>query len=258
VTVLEPRAWSVAVIRLPAWLSGRRAHRPSNRPIKERRPQPGGRSLILVNTHWWPRGGYGPFVVRDRLAKGDVPKDMDEFETQILQTTAGIADGDRGYLRLLAAIEPLIKAGETVVVTGDFNEPSHEDWTEAAAQRGMDRWVKNPSGRQLRFKIAWAGSMALKRAGLQDAYRTAFPDEVARPGNTWTPPYKTGLSGRCAYEDQVLDRIDRIHFAGPGLQVTAAAVVGESRQACEIVHDGPWVSDHRAVLVTFRLTEASE
>ncbi len=217
---------------------------------------PDERSFVVVNTHWWPTGGYGPALIQDRIRKGDIPQDLDEFEAQILRATAGIAGGARGYLRLIAQVKPLLEAGETVVVTGDFNEPSHEDWTEAAAQRGMDRWVKNPTGRPLRFKIAWAGSVALKRAGLHDAYRTVFADEVAKPGNTWTPPYKTGLPGRRPWEDQTLDRIDRIHFAGPGIRVTAAAVVGESQQTCEIVHDGPWVSDHRAVLATFELTGA--
>ena len=215
---------------------------------------PNNRSVVVVNTHWWPTGGYGPSVVQKRLEKGDVPQDLDKFETQILKATSGIARGPRGYLNLINRVKPLIEVGEVVVVTGDFNEPSHQDWTQAAAERGMDRWVKNTSSRPLRFKVAWAGSVALEKAGLSDAYRTRFPDEIKKPGNTWTPPYPDGLPGRQPYHHQVLDRIDRIHFTGVHLRVLDAAVVGEDKRVCEIAHSGPWVSDHRAVVATFEFT----
>ena len=112
--------------------------------------------------------------------------------------------------------------------------------------------------RILSFNILQGGNHAPAIGFPDAAFGGSRKNEVAKPGNTWTPPYKTGLPGRCAYENQVLDRIDRVHFAGPGLRVTAAAVVGESRQTCEIVHDGPWVSDHRAVLGTFELTGVTE
>ena len=219
---------------------------------------PNNRSVVVVNTAWAPIGGYGPSVVQKRLEKGDVPQDLDKFETQILKATSGIARGPRGYLNLINRVKPLIEAGEVVVVTGDFNEPSHQDWTQAAAERGMDRWVKNTSGRPLRFKVAWAGSVALEKVGLRDAYRTRFPDEIKKPGNTWTPPYPDELPGRQPYHHQVLDRIDRIHFTGVHLRVLDAAVVGEDKNTCEIVHSGPWVSDHRAVVATFEFMRGAK
>lgn len=98
----------------------------------------------------------------------------------------------------------------------------------------------------------------MEHAGLKDAYRVRFPDEVTKPGNTWTPPYKTGVAGRCAWEDQVVDRIDRVYFGGPGIRVTQAAVVGEGRQTCEIAPPGPWPSDHRAVLAVFEIGDAEK
>lgn len=137
------------------------------------------------------------------------------------------------------------------MLTGDFNEPSHLDWTARAATDGRDRWVKNTSDVPLRFPIRWRGSRLLADAGLRDAYRTAFPDEVRHPGNTWTPPYPENTPGRRPYGDQVLDRIDMIYFAGPKLRVRSAAMIGESREAAEIAFDGRWPSDHRAVLTVF-------
>ena len=217
---------------------------------------PQKQSMVLVNAHWWPTGGYGPELVQARMKLNDISEDLNEFESEILKATAGIANGARGYLSLIRKITPLIAAGETVVVTGDFNEPSHEDWNSAAS--GMDRWVKNTSGRPLRFKIAWAGSVAIAKAGLKDAYRTVHPDPSKKPGNTWTPPYPDGLTGRQPYADQVLDRIDRVHFAGPNIRVVDAVVIGESAKTSETVHEGPWVSDHRAVVAEFEFIEKAD
>ena len=217
---------------------------------------PQKQSIVVVNAHWWPTGGYGPELVQARMKLNDISEDLNEFESEILKATAGIASGARGYLSLIRKINPLIAAGETVVVTGDFNEPSHEDWNSATF--GMDRWVKNTSGRPLRFKIAWAGSVAIAKAGLKDAYRTVHPDPSKKPGNTWTPPYPDGLTGRQPYADQVLDRIDRVHFAGPNIRVVDAVVVGESAKSSETVHEGPWVSDHRAVVAEFEFIEKAD
>ena len=66
-----------------------------------------------------------------------------------------------------------------------------------AAERGLDRWVQNPTPRPLRFAIQWHGSHRLAALGLRDAYRTHFPDEVAKPGITWTPPYPARPATKC-------------------------------------------------------------
>ena len=152
----------------------------------------------------------------------------------------------------------MIEAGETIVATGDFNEPSHLDWTNAAVDKGMDRCVKNPTKTPVRFPIGWKGSRLMAELGLRDAYRTAFPDETKQPGNTWTPPYLNKTPGRRAYADQVLDRIDMIYFHESGLRLRNAAAIGESKETCDIVFDGRWPSDHRAVLSVFDLLDDSD
>ena len=215
---------------------------------------PGGASVVLANAHWWPNGGVASLVVQQRLRDGSIPADLGRFEQEILAASDTSA-GPRGHLHTLEVLRPHLRAGENVILTGDFNSSSHLDWTARAAESGLDRWVKNTSGRPMRFKIEWQGSKALADAGLRDAYRVAFPDEVAKPGITWTPPYAEGVPGRRPFKDQVLDRIDRIYFAGNHLKLVSASVVGEDRETCEIVHGGPWVSDHRAVLATFSVAE---
>jgi alpha-L-fucosidase len=212
-----------------------------------------GRDLTVVNTHWWPAGGYGPDLVLARLKAGTVSDDPVELEREVLAELDS-AGGPRGYDRTLRAVRAHLDAGERVVLVGDFNEPSHLDWTARAARDGIDRWVGNPTGRPLRFRVEWPGSRLLQQAGMVDAYRAVFPDEVATPGNTWTPPYPDGTPGRRAWSDQVLDRIDFIYFGDDGLTVRDAAVVGESAATAEVVHPGRWPSDHRAVVATFEWT----
>lgn len=214
---------------------------PANPTVHRVRVSP-TQSVFVHTIHWWPAGGYGPDVVQKCVRADDVRG----LATQVLAQVS--IPGT--YRRTLDAVKSHLESGEPVVILGDFNEPSHLDWTDDYAARGADRWVGNPSGRPLRPAIAWAGSRALMGAGLRDAYRTVFPDPVAKPGNTWTPPYATGTPGRKPWEDQVLDRIDMIYYGG-GLEVVSAAVVGESAETSDLVIAGPWPSDHRAVLAVF-------
>ncbi len=208
---------------------------------------PVGGSVVLVNTHWSPLRNSGVALIQQRLRAGTIPVDLSQFEAEILAATDASA-GPRGYRHTLDVLRPLLHAGENVILTGDFNESSHLDWTARAATNGIDRWVKNPIGRPLRFKVEWRGSKRLADAGLRDAYRAIFPDEVAKPGVTWTPPYPVGTPGRKPYDEQVLERMDMIYFAGKELNVVDAGIVGESKLTSELAHQGPWVSDHRAVI----------
>jgi exonuclease III len=153
-------------------------------------------------------------------------------------------------------LQPLsesIRQSESIVLTGDFNEPSHLDWTDRYAKEGRDRWVKNPTLHALRFAVPWPGSSQLAEIGMIDSYRAVHPDEVQHRGITWTPFYMENTPGRRSYNDQVLDRIDRIYHAGSTLQPIAAAVVGERSEETDLIYPRRWPSDHRAVVVTFRL-----
>ena len=86
-----------------------------------------------------------------------------------------------------------------VFVVGDFNEPSHLDWTEAAAKAGA-----TPSKSHSPTSRGWL------EAGFTDSYRTIHPDEVAKPGLTWSPVYEP------KHPDHHLMRIDYIYFKGKG------------------------------------------
>ena len=94
----------------------------------------------------------------------------------------------------LDVLPDLVEAGIPTFLTGDFNAPSHLDWTEAAV--GLRPHVK--------YAMPWPVSMAVEAAGFRDAYRELHPDPVADPGLTW-------WAGRPA--DRRLPRLQRA--AGP-------------------------------------------
>lgn len=137
--------------------------------------------------------------------------------------------------RLFAELKPALGAGQPVFLTGDFNEPSHQDWTRRAADAG-----KCP------VAVEYPTTLAIMQAGMRDAFRMAFPDEIANPGRTWTPITKLDDP-----KDRH-DRIDMIFVAGTNAVVKRCEVVGEDRKFADIIVQ-PYPSDHRAVVATIEL-----
>jgi exonuclease III len=145
------------------------------------------------------------------------------------------ADETRGpALDLLMADMAAVGGAAAVIVTGDFNEPSGRDWTDAAVAAGL-----HP------VAVAWPTTGRLEAAGFVDAYRAAHPDPVARPAFTWTPRYDEAAT------DDHPDRIDFVLVRAPALVVTEAAIVGEDGPRSDIAVM-PWPSDHRAVVAELR------
>lgn len=136
---------------------------------------------------------------------------------------------------VLATVRPLLAAGHIVVLTGDFNEPSHLDWTPRAVEAGLAP-----------LAVSWPTTEAVTDTGLRDAYRVAFPDEVAHPGHTWTPT--TAPTDRSDRHD----RIDFVFAGGGRVGIENCRVVGEDPAVAGSVVR-PWPSDHRAVVATLRL-----
>ena len=140
----------------------------------------------------------------------------------------------RPYIRALA---PLARRGTPTFLTGDFNSPSHLDWTAAMARADPKR---------VRYPLAWPVSAALARAGFRDSYREAHPDPVAAPGLTWTP----GTPPPRIRKQETVDRIDWVMSSGPA-RTLAAKLVGETGGPDVEVGVSPFGSDHRAVASTF-------
>ena len=143
----------------------------------------------------------------------------------------------REVTKLLRQIRSISDKQAPVFVLGDFNEPSHLDWTARAAKAG-----RHP------IKVKYPHSLAMTQAGFADAYRTIYPDEMKNPGYTWSSFYK--------FDDPTThhDRIDFVYFKGKGIKLNEVKIVGENRKDADIVIS-PYPSDHRAVVADFRLTK---
>lgn len=129
-----------------------------------------------------------------------------------------------------------------VFLTGDFNCPSHLDWTVETAP------IHNNVG-----SVAWPVSIAVDQAGMLDSYRVAHPDPLASPGNTWSTVYK-------GTEPQ--DRIDFIYFKGSPAKALSSEVfttevegtTGRWGTSLTSVRNNTWPSDHAAVVSIFSLS----
>lgn len=186
-----------------------------------------GEVVAIANVHL-PSDPYGPYLVRDG----------EPLET-VLQTER---DTRLAWLQpKLDGVAPVIAAGIPTFVVGDFNAPSHLDWTTEMV--GVLPQIKEP--------IDWPVSEAMAAAGFRDAYREVYPDPVTSPGLTWWAG-RPLVDGYPDHKDPQ-DRIDQIHVNGRAA-ATAARIVGEVGGPQVDIAVDPWGSDHRAVVADFRLT----
>lgn len=182
-----------------------------------------GRKVVLFNIHAtdYP---YQPY----QLLR--IPYDAAPFLESAAQAVQSAQQARQGALELLRTELRFAAGAELVLLTGDLNEPSRHDWTARAVAAG-----RHP------LAVDWPLTGAIERLGFTDAYRAVYPDEVARPGFTWSPLISEGAA------DDHADRIDYVFVRGPTARVTGASVVGESSDKADLVVR-PWPSDHRAVL----------
>jgi len=184
-----------------------------------------GRVVAIGNVHL-PSDPYGPYVLRDGASLADV---------LALETSTRLpAISDQ-----LAVLPGLAASGIPVFLTGDFNSPSHLDWTPAVDAVRAD----------VPFPVDWPVSHSLANAGFRDSYRDVHPNPVAVPGFTWTP------GGPESDPREVHDRIDWVLAAGPATAL-ASGVVGEVGGPDVAYSVSPWPTDHRGVVSTFRVTPA--
>jgi len=121
---------------------------------------------------------------------------------------------------------------DAVFLTGDFNEPSWLDWTDAAFDAGRNAAA-----------AAWPTTSRLAESGFVDTYRACWPDPLAQPGYTWPAPF----AAPPAHEAH-LERIDYVFAWGEQLVVSRSTVLSAAP-------GHRWPSDHMAVLsdVSFRI-----
>ena len=140
------------------------------------------------------------------------------------------------------ALSELGDAGTPAFLVGDFNAPSHRDWTKETA--GTRDFVE--------FPLEWPVSRAVEQAGFVDSFREMYPDPVQDPGITW-PSGRPDIKGEWNPGPKAPpDRIDFIYAAGPAT-TTDSKVVGEKGGDGVAVPVTPWPTDHRALVSSFEI-----
>lgn len=155
-----------------------------------------------------------------------------------------------------------INKGYSVVMGGDFNEPSHLDW------RADTKELYDHNG----AVINWDCSVMLYEAGFKDAYREKYPDPVSFPGFTFPAGNRLAEEAKLeklawAPESDERDRIDFIYYypVDAAISLQESVLVGPSETVLrgEIVESHSndkfltpqcvWPTDHKGNLTTFKL-----
>ncbi|MBM6996846.1 discoidin domain-containing protein [Paenibacillus sp. DXFW5] len=188
-----------------------------------------GRAVAISNVHL-SSTPYGPYSIADGKTVESVLAD---------ENLKHMAEMRNPFSKLPA----LAGQGMPVFLTGDFNVPSHLDWTEATKDRYFGKVVE------------WPVSKKLDELGMVDSYRSMHPDPAAAPGITWA------VEGTEWRNPEVYDRIDYVYAGGPATTVESK-LIGE-----KTVKGGPtsyadiqldtYLSDHRAVVSKFNVKPRS-
>lgn len=186
----------------------------------------GGRRVALFNIHLtdYP---YQPYQLLG------IPYDDAPFLHSAADAIAAAKKARGPALDLLMKDLATVDDVDAVFITGDFNEPSHRDWTERAAEAG-----RHP------MRVRFPAAQRIEAAGFADAYRSFFPDEITHPGFTWAPAIPSDD------KNDHHDRIDYVFVRARGARVERAVVVGKDATEADVVVS-PWPSDHRAVVARF-------
>lgn len=145
----------------------------------------------------------------------------------------------------------------SIIIGGDFNEPSHLDWIEENKNLYDRRGAVVP----------WDCSTMLYAAGYKDAFRMKYPYAVTHPGFTY-PSYNADVPANkiaWAPEADDRDRIDYIYYKTPRkkLKLQDIKIVGPEstiRYAQKqekdsedefVLPKAAWPSDHKGLLATF-------
>jgi len=140
-----------------------------------------------------------------------------------------------------------------VILSGDFNEPSHLDWT-TSTSKDFDH-----NG----LVVPWRRSQMLSWAGFRDSYREKFPDPKTHPGMTW-PAHAFGEknTGWTPGADE-RERVDFVYHNDKLTTVDAGLMGGNNYWVRggldKLAHTQdnypmdllPWPSDHKGLFVEF-------
>ncbi|RAP74194.1 endonuclease/exonuclease/phosphatase family protein [Paenibacillus montanisoli] len=189
---------------------------------------PSGQVILVAVTHLY-YDPYGPYWAM--------------FDKRSVDDIIAMENEARGWQMklVLQELAPHLASDMPLFLMGDFNAPSHLDWSD-------DRKAQHEG-----YAVRWPVSVQAEEAGLLDSYRVVHPDPAAMPGITWstvhTPEHPWGDN---PFEPQ--DRIDFIYYHGSNVKVVSSEVfVAGEPKGFGSHEDNEWPSDHAAVISTFEL-----
>lgn len=124
------------------------------------------------------------------------------------------------------------KAPVPVFLAGDFNAPSHLDWTDATKNTHCGVGY-----------TPWPTSKIPTDAGLIDSFRQLYPDALKYPANTWSPIHPAPAEPQ--------DRLDFIYYAGRVKPVASEPIVFGKPNVAPNTADNEWPTDHAAFITDF-------
>lgn len=184
---------------------------------------------------------YGPYIACQTRDSEELKAQVYSYDRRMRNIMEIMSDSTFKLHDKMSNLAPLI-------VAGDFNEPSHLDWTKEAAEVGF----------HCGHYLQWPVSLKMQRRGMIDSFRAAHPSPLKHPGNTWATIYKTRTyedDMQLAMLEEPQDRIDFIYHKSNKLEVTNAETYCGGRPIDEYPdhRDNDWPSDHYAVFVDFKL-----
>jgi hypothetical protein len=190
------------------------------------------REVVIFNTHL-DYLHYGPYEAK-RAGSTNATVLAEELASQRDEQIAAILSGMSSHLSAANTVP--------VFLTGDFNCPSHLDWTAANSSAHYGKVVQ------------WPVTVAVANAGMTDSFRQLFPNPAQQPAITWSPLYSS--------PQEPQDRIDFVfHMGTPATPASAEIftngvendgfVYGDNVSAARA---NTWPSDHASVIVDFNLS----
>ncbi|NDV57404.1 endonuclease/exonuclease/phosphatase family protein [Bacteroides sp. 519] len=186
-----------------------------------------------------------------------LPEPVTNVDTLLARNVASLRDD--AIKLFIADANKEAAAGNYVIIGGDFNEPSHLDWTEATKDSADHHGVVIP----------WTVTTLLEENNYKDAYRVMYPNPVTHPGYTYPADCKGAPIKRLTWapESDERERIDLIfYYPSEGMKLKDAAIYGpkgcirNSERVQETSEDkfiepiDIWPTDHKGVLTVFEVS----
>uniref|UniRef100_A0A0N5AFB5 Endo/exonuclease/phosphatase domain-containing protein n=1 Tax=Syphacia muris TaxID=451379 RepID=A0A0N5AFB5_9BILA len=177
---------------------------------------------------------YGPYAAFNKLVTSENQIMAGEYG-RILHITDLLSNkqfkkaiGESGY--------------KPVIVAGDFNSPSHLDWTSSTSSF-HGGWA-----------FDWPATKYLQtETGLQDSFRQLYPDVVKSPGITWSTVQKMSPNGWNWTIPEPQDRIDFIFYTNTTILASYSKTYSGYLPVIPLPNhkNNDYPSDHFAVITDF-------